>query len=284
MVGFCAFPNSAAAEDLQTFENCKLIETDWSDGDSFQVQLPDGKKITVRLYGVDCIEYKVTDTTDARRLRSQRRYFGISGYGGNARSSIQAAKDFGGKAKTFVQEELKQPFTVATAFSDARGDGKYKRYYAFIITPSGDDLGELLVRNGLARAFGVGRETPDGKSRAEHRDALADIELQAAMKRSGVWAITNWDSLPDERRVEREMEAELGLATGNQPLKSDEKLDINTAPRDELMRLPGVGEVLANRIIERRPYKKLSDITKVDGIGAGTLQRLLPNLELTSQN
>ena len=280
-VSFCVHPNLIAAEELQTLNDCTLIETQWSDGDSFQVRLADGKKITLRLYGVDCIEYHVTDTTDARRLRSQRRYFGISGYGGNARSSIQIAKQFGGNAKTFITKQLKKPFTVSTAFSDARGDGKYKRYYAFVTTQNGDDLGELLVREGLARAFGVNRQTPDGKSRNEQRQWLADVELQAAKRGNGVWAFTNWDALPFERRIEREQEAELEMATGSQPLNADEKLDLNSAPRDELMRLPGVGEVLANRIIERRPFKTIGDITKVEGIGTATLKRLLPNLTIS---
>jgi hypothetical protein len=48
-----------------------------ADEDSFQIQTPEGQEHTIRLYGADCIEWHVSDDSDARRLRAQRRYFGI---------------------------------------------------------------------------------------------------------------------------------------------------------------------------------------------------------------
>jgi DNA uptake protein ComE-like DNA-binding protein len=270
-----------AADELQTLQNCRLVETSWADGDSFLIQDEEGNQYTIRLYGVDCLESHVNDTTDARRLRAQRRYFGISKYGGSTESSISAAQRLGKQASLAVKQELKNPFTVHSAFADARGDGKYKRFYGFVTTGNGDDLGEKLVRLGLARAFGVYRKTPDGKSREDYREWLKDIELQAAKRGVGIWAATDWDSLPAERRKDREDNAELELATRNQPLDPNFKININTAARDELMRLPGIGEVLANRIIERRPYKTIDSITKVDGLGPKTLQTLKPHLKLS---
>ena len=35
---------------------------------------------------------------------------------------------------------LAKPFTVHTAFADARGDGKHKRIYGFVTTADGEDL------------------------------------------------------------------------------------------------------------------------------------------------
>ena len=67
-----------AEETLQTFSGCTLVEAEWADGDSFPVRLPDGRQVTSRLYGADCIEWHVNDETLARRLRAQRRYFGIA--------------------------------------------------------------------------------------------------------------------------------------------------------------------------------------------------------------
>ena len=271
----------AKSEDLIELKNCTLVKTDWADGDSFRVKDADGKQYTFRLYCVDCLESHVNDTTDARRMRAQRRYFGIARHGGSATTSITAAKNLGKQAAVLVEQELQKPFTVHTSFADGRGDGKYKRYYAFITTSSGKDLGEQLVSLGLARAFGVYRKTPQGRSHDEQRSWLRDIELQAAAKKAGVWALTDWDSLPIERQKEREEMAELALATQGAPLDTDNKINLNSAARDELMRLPGIGEVMANRIIERRPYKSIESLTKVDGIGDKSIKKLRPYLKLS---
>ncbi len=49
-----------------------------------------------------------------------------------------------------------------------------------------------------------------------------------------------------------------------------DKLDINTATKEELDTLKGIGPVLADRIIEFRnnnPFKTIYDLKKVSGIG-----------------
>jgi competence protein ComEA len=55
-----------------------------------------------------------------------------------------------------------------------------------------------------------------------------------------------------------------------------EKVDINTATREQLMTLTGVGESYADRIIEHREnigkFKKPEDITQVKGIGEKTFE------------
>lgn len=267
-----------ASEPLTHLERCTLVPTDWADGDSFLIRTADGKEITIRLYGADCIEWHVTDESDARRLRAQRRYFGISGFGGSPENSIRAAKGFGEKAAEEVARALSEPFSVHTAFSDARGDGRYQRFYAFVTTSKGEDLAARLVGMGHARAFGVYRETPTGISSKEFRASLEDLELKAAKKGLGAWAATDWEQLPGERKEERTENAEIELATAARGLAAGEKINPNTAPRDELMKLPGIGEITANRIIESRPYAKLDDLTEVHGIGKQTLIRLEPFL------
>jgi len=280
VVAACLCIGFVAAQDLKTLENCKLIPTEWSDGDSFQIQTPDGTLHTIRLYGADCFEWHVTDETDARRLRAQRRYFGISEFGGSPQASSDAAKALGKAAADEVATALKTPFSVYTAFSDARGDGKYKRVYAFVITASGEDLSERLIRLGLARAFGVSRETQTGRSSKDYRAFLQDVELQAAKRGVGAWAKTNWERLPAERQAERLESEELDVATSQGKLLAGQKINPNTAARDQLMLLPGVGEVTANRIIEARPYKNPRDLLNVEGIGPKTLEKLSPYLEL----
>lgn len=268
------------ADSLTKLEHCRLVPTEWADGDSFPIKTSDGREHTLRLYGADCIEWHVSDDSVARRLREQRRYFGIAEIGGNAAASIEQAKGFGKAAAERVAVLLQQSFTVATAFADARGDGRYQRVYGFVTLADGRDLAAVLVGEGLARAFGVYRENPDGRTSAEYREALRDLELQAAKRSAGIWAKTNWEKLPVERGQQRAEDSDLRLASGKAETMKNLELDPNTAARDDLLKLPGVGEMMAKRIIEGRPYKKLDDLLKVPGIGTKTLEKFKPYLKI----
>jgi competence ComEA-like helix-hairpin-helix protein len=250
------------------------VPTEWADGDSFSVRFPDGKERTVRLYGADCIEMHVNgDDSNARRLRDQRRYFGID--------EILTAKSFGEAAKSETRRILAKPFTVHTTFADGRGDGRFQRIYAFVETSEGKDLSAWLVAQGLARAFGVVRQLPDGTSGNEWREQLADLELIAARAGRGAWAKTDWEKLPEIRREAREETAELESAKGVLEAVEGKPVDINHASRDELMTLPGIGEKTANAIIEARPYQSLEDLDRANGVGPATLGKIKPFLSIS---
>ncbi len=259
---------SEPLESFATFRDCELVETDWADGDSFPVRITekDGtvREIAIRLYGADCMEINLAnDESNARRFREQTRYFGIP--------NPLAAQSMGKAAKATVKELLREPFTVHTTFADGRGDPRYPRYYGFVTTREGVDLSEHLVREGLARAFGVFRSRPDG-TRMEHwKEKLEDLELQAAKRGRGCWALTDWDQLPDLREEVRREEEEIDVLV-KPTLPVGYKIDPNRAARDELLALPGIGETLALGIIENRPYSKLEDLLRVPRIGPKTLE------------
>ena len=251
----------AATNPLQQFDDCTLEIVDWSNGDSFPVKLPNGETVTIRLYGVDCLEMHLDgNKPNAARLRDQRRYFGIA--------DINKAKSVGAAAKIGIAIILAKPFTVHTAFADGRGDPRYKRVYGFVTTATGLDLAEELVESGMARAYGLCRQRPDGTTAAEWRERLRDLELLAAKEGVGAWAHTDWDKLPEERQLARAEETEIDEAMGvTQKLAPGTKIDPNTASHDELLALPGIAETMALRIIENRPYRKTDDLLKVPGIG-----------------
>jgi competence protein ComEA len=63
------------------------------------------------------------------------------------------------------------------------------------------------------------------------------------------------------------------------------EVDVNQADWPELSLLPGVGEVVARRIVEYRkqhgPFEKIEDLLKVPGIGPQTLSRIRPFVQIT---
>lgn len=61
--------------------------------------------------------------------------------------------------------------------------------------------------------------------------------------------------------------------------QKDNLVNINQAGLEELMSLPGIGEVLAGRILEYREtygsFHSVQELTKVEGIGEKKLMKLL---------
>jgi hypothetical protein len=53
-------------------------------------------------------------------------------------------------------------------------------------------------------------------------------------------------------------------------------VDVNSASIDELTSLPGIGPVIAERIVEGRPYASVDELIRVKGIGPARLEALHP--------
>jgi comEA protein len=78
-----------------------------------------------------------------------------------------------------------------------------------------------------------------------------------------------------EKALAAEPKAVLQLQSQNQPAMM---VNINKATTEELIKVRGIGPVMAKRIIEHRDkngaFKSIDDLTQVQGIGGNKLQKI----------
>jgi micrococcal nuclease len=158
----------------ETLKNVRFDPADHNDGDSFHVRYQ-GREFIFRLYFVDAPE---VDESFPDRNREQARHFGVT-----AKENRKAAE----AAKALTAELLKRPFTVTTRWQNAMGRSRLPRYYA-VVRVGGEDLGEVLLKRGLARAKGTWANLPDGERAKPRMERLKQLEAEAKAKRIGVWA------------------------------------------------------------------------------------------------
>lgn len=80
------------------------------------------------------------------------------------------------------------------------------------------------------------------------------------------------------------------LTTSSRPLELDNdlslqfRIDLNEADRVTLLQVPGIGEAMAERILNFRqingPFRNLQQLLEIHGIGSSTLERLRPWVEV----
>jgi endonuclease YncB( thermonuclease family)/predicted flap endonuclease-1-like 5' DNA nuclease len=276
-------------------ENCRLIMNPANDGDSFHASAGP-KEYLFRLYLVDTPE---TDALAPARLIEQAKYFGIT---------VPQAIEVGETAKTFTRQKLSQPFTVFTHMADAMGRSKMERFYAFVQTKDGD-LGEQLVRNGLGRNYGYKAVPPGLRNSRLEVEKLQQFEDEARQEKIGGWGVNAGrlnayaqrpasfsifvaeKNAPDRafphtfHRISAPppLSSSAVTAVSAEAKKSHAKeaielgrIDINTATEKELKMIPGIGFVMAARIIAARPFRSADDLKKVNGIGDKKYTKIRP--------
>ncbi|PYL61698.1 MAG: hypothetical protein DMF24_06350 [Verrucomicrobia bacterium] len=288
-VELCARPES---KDWIVLNNCRQIANPANDGDSFHVSVGPNEYI-FRLYMVDAPE---TDEMTPARLVEQAKYFGIT---------VPQAIEVGRAATAFTREILSEAFTVFTHLSDAMGQSKLERFYAFVQTKEGD-LGEQLIRNGLARIYGFKAVPPGSISSRVELAKLQQLEDEAKEEKIGAWGVnagrvnvrtqkpTVFNFFGQENRTParpaplmspfaRVSATPPARSTPREEQKSHPKektplgrIDINTATEKELTTLPGIGHVMAARIIAARPFRSADDLKRVNGIGDKKYAQIRP--------
>jgi competence protein ComEA len=263
----------ARGEDWITLENCRLVPNEANDGDSFHVSVND-KEYIFRLYLVDAPE---TDAANPARLIEQAKHFGIT---------VPQVIEVGEEAKSFVRNKLSAPFTVLTRKANAMGRSDIERFYAFVQTKDGD-LGEQLIANGLARTHGKSATPPGASSSAVERQRLKELEDEAKQHKLGGWS-ENTERSPAPTASpatipSRPLTVQIASPPAASPPSTSRnerlfpaKFDINTATEKELRLIPGIGPVMARRIIDARPFRSADDLKKVNGIGDKKYVRIRP--------
>src|SRR5262245_15693979 len=192
--------------------------------------------------------------------------------------------------------------------SDAMGQSRLERFYAFVETKEGD-LGEQLVRNGLARSYGFKAAPPGLTSSRIEVEKLQQFEDGAKRDKIGAWGVnegrlsahpqtppvfssfvadgkTRSSSAPRGSSVAFSVDNPAASIARNSPVlqsKSNAKdktplgsIDVNTATEKELTTVPGIGHVMAGRIIAARPFRSADDLKKVSGIGDKKYTQIRP--------
>ena len=284
------------SRDWIVLENCRLISNPANDGDSFHASA-NAKEYIFRLYMVDAPE---TDAMTPARLVEQAEYFGIT---------VPHAIEAGQAAKEYTREKLSEPFTIFTHMSDAMGRSRMERFYAYVRTKDGD-LGEQLVRNGLARIYGFKAAPPGSRRSRAELHKLQQLETQARQESIGAWGInvgrltvraanlaafsvfvpaaksrTRSSPAGSSQLVSstanaivppaRDIGGEVNASQSKQKTPLG-RIDINTATEKELTTVPGIGHVMAARIIAARPFRSVNDLKKVSGIGDKKYAQMRP--------
>jgi competence ComEA-like helix-hairpin-helix protein len=283
-----------------TLQNCHFLSKRANDGDSFHVSV-NGKEYIFRLYFVDAPE---TTNEFRDRVEEQAQYFGIR---------VDQVVKVGEMAKKYTREKLSGPFTIRTCFQDALGRSRIGRSYAIVQTANGD-LGEQLVENGLARIHG-NQSSPEGITSARREwQKLTLLQQKAKREKVGAWGVNDGrmtaraQNLESAKGVDPFDEFFHPEKLAAQPIppvtKSDwpfpkltpgptfptlappspnvpdapqnNKLDVNAASQAELENLPGVGPVMAQRIIAARPFNSADDLRAVKGIGDKKYEKIRP--------
>lgn len=272
----CCLATGLPAAELKSIENATLIEASLNDGDSFKVKA-DGRELHLRLYYVDCLETTAGTDAELERIREQQYHFGLE--------DPAAVVRFGKQATEYIKQVLSKPFTVHTGYAFAPGRSATGRYYAFIETHDGRDLGHLLVEEGLARIHGKTRPAPDGTPSETVIEELQDMRSVAMLNRAGIWGDTDPHLLSDMHKCQREKDRERKAFKEKLKAKRtscDIPLDLNAASQEQFQQLHGIGAVKAAKIAASRPYQSVDDLLNIPGIGKKTLEKIRPCVTIRS--
>ncbi len=180
--------------------------------------------------------------------------------------------------------------------------GKEKRFLVFIavtiVLLSGLEYLIKCYRLGLAADLEAEMYDLEAKLNTETQSEQENTS-QSEVGDSQLKIVTSIKETADDTAcdlelfVQEELNQETDLNAESNPVKTDSnlehkqpvlKINLNTATYNELIKIPGIGKVLAERILKYREQKQrflsLDELKEVKGIGAKTLEKIKPYLTL----
>jgi len=296
-----------AADEWVELKGCRLADNASNDGDSFHVEHK-GREYVFRLYFVDAPETSllIPDrvSEQAEAFKSTREDVLQAGKGAAAFTKKQLRGDFtvstrwedargmskGGRHYAFVEtasgEDLGE-LLLAAGWARSYGmKAATKSSSAAQLQQTYDRLEQKARRAGVGiwgDADGA-VDLDDGQPEKKASEGEEGGTFMAADVMDS--ALASVAVLQTEEKEDNPSAATPAPAPGASPTPSpapsraakpsSSKLDINTASKEELAALPGIGEVKAAAIIAARPFAGSFDLLRVPGITPATLKEIYP--------
>jgi competence protein ComEA len=159
------------------------------------------------------------------------------------------------------------------------GNGRLEGKPILLSTPL-DPPGVRVSVRGAVAAPGVYRLAP-GSIVQDALDAAGGVLPEGDISRLNLAAVL---SDGQEVRVPLQTPTPAGGTPASELPDSGGRINLNTATRGELESLPGIGPVLAQRIIDYReahgPFQSIDELLNVEGIGPALLEKIRDLVEV----
>jgi competence protein ComEA len=170
--------------------------------------------------------------------------------------------------------------------------GLYSRFYktldAEIFTASADKISEPCSADLIAHVSGAVKKEGVFKLRPGSRMLDAVNAAGGFLLNADISSVNLAEQLMDGSKIVipfKILQPEsLGCNLANGVDSNAGTINLNTAKKEELMKIPGVGDVTAKRIIEFREkngrFVSVDDLKKVGGIGDKKLEKMKPYITI----
>jgi len=162
------------------------------------------------------------------------------------------------------------------------------RFYLFITV----FLFTAAIAGGITLAVQHNRNQPVEiiLSQTEPPELSGEVYIGGAVSNPGIYSLREDDTI-QALLLEASVEPDANLSHVNLYIpregeeQSPQKIDINRAEPWLLQALPGIGELLAQRIVDYRsengPFRRIEDLLKVSGIGPVTFENIKDHITVS---